>query len=54
MGLPQISEEVKNELKIDTEYGIDDDGRKFKAVADPGGRGEGVTFFLKKGRFLKP
>lgn len=32
LGLPPNTEEYKNGLKIITEYGIDDDGRKFKVV----------------------
>jgi len=32
LGLPPNSEEIKNGLKIITEYGIDDDGKKFKVV----------------------
>lgn len=32
LGLPPNTEEHKNGLKIITEYGIDDDGRKFKVV----------------------
>jgi len=32
LGLPANTEEHKNGLKIITEYGIDDDGRKFKVV----------------------
>ena len=32
LGLPPNTEEHKNGMKIVTEYGIDDDGRKFKVV----------------------
>jgi len=32
LGLPPNTEEIKNGMKIVTEYGIDDDGKKFKVV----------------------
>lgn len=32
LGLPPNTEEYKNGMKIVTEYGIDDDGKKFKVV----------------------